>query len=156
MKLLNVVGRKTNNAPVLTADAVLACELKNNSFADRQHCACEVASHHDVWPWSVCAERVLNRAPLRLLAGAGRAPRAACRRIPQIQRQPAQLDDIRQLLGSLGDGTMALHCNVAPCGRRSDRSRHRCQSSSASAIEACTSHNASSASELIPSGFSLS
>src|SRR5713226_5613226 len=94
MKLLNVVGRKTNNAPVLAADAVLACELKNNSFADRQHCACEVASHHDVWPWSVCAERVLDRAPLRLLGGAGRAPPAACRRLPPVQRQLAQFAEI--------------------------------------------------------------
>jgi hypothetical protein len=47
MKLLNIVARKADNAPVLAADAVLACELKNNSLTHGQHSAGEIARPYD-------------------------------------------------------------------------------------------------------------
>jgi hypothetical protein len=53
MKLLNIIGRKADNASVLAADTMLACELKYNSLTHRQHREGEIASPYDVLPRSV-------------------------------------------------------------------------------------------------------
>ena len=50
MKLLDIVGRETDNAPVFTADAVLASKLKDDSLTDGQHGAGEIARLHDFLP----------------------------------------------------------------------------------------------------------
>jgi hypothetical protein len=47
MKPLNIIGRKADNASVLAADTMLACELKNDSLRYRQHGAGEIARPHD-------------------------------------------------------------------------------------------------------------
>jgi hypothetical protein len=56
MKLPNIVGGEADNASVLAADAMLACELKNDSFTHWQYGAGEITSPHDVLPKSVGAE----------------------------------------------------------------------------------------------------
>ena len=50
MKLLDIVRGETDNAPVFTADTVLASKLKDDGLADGQHGAGEIARHHDVLP----------------------------------------------------------------------------------------------------------
>jgi hypothetical protein len=52
MKLPNIVGRKADNATVLAADTVFACQLQNNSLAHWQHGEREIARHNDA-PWNV-------------------------------------------------------------------------------------------------------
>ena len=46
MKPLNIIGRKADNASVLAADTMLACELKNNSLSNRQHGESEITRPH--------------------------------------------------------------------------------------------------------------
>ena len=52
MKLLNIDGRKADNATVLSADVMLARQLKNNVFTHGKNCKSEFARHYDL-PGSV-------------------------------------------------------------------------------------------------------
>ena len=48
MKLLNIVGRKADNATVLATDVMLARQLKNDGFAHGKNCKGEIARHYDL------------------------------------------------------------------------------------------------------------
>jgi hypothetical protein len=50
MKLLNIVGRKSDNATVLPPDIVNAGQAENDGLAHRQHGAGEIARHHYILP----------------------------------------------------------------------------------------------------------
>lgn len=54
--MLYVVGGEANNAAVFAADAVLAGELTNDNFTDRQYGESQVARHDDVLPSDVGAK----------------------------------------------------------------------------------------------------
>ncbi len=53
MKLLNIAGRKTDNATVLPPDIVNAGQALYDRLAHRQHSAREVTCHHYVGPGGV-------------------------------------------------------------------------------------------------------
>jgi hypothetical protein len=96
MKLPNIVGGEANNSSVLAADAMLACELKNNRLTHWQYCSSKIASSYDVLPMNVGTKRhqraaFLNAAFQERNLRLSNPPRTIIGRPPQATRQCAGL-----------------------------------------------------------------